>query len=219
MRNFKKYESTRTFFLGGVNTLEMDTEPNFELYHYASDWVIGLYAQHYKNEISRWLIIEKSIIRVVSGAKKTFKIKEGKGIVVHDFKYDHNSDFDKISNTVPYGFSLLDDTLEGGQEEGLTMLIGEPGVGKTAIAEGLAQRVINGDVPESLKNRQLISLDMGSLIAGAKYRGEFEDRLRGVLREVTESNGQIVLFIDELHTVVGAGGTTQRRPFVVGRRQ
>ncbi len=89
------------------------------------------------------------------------------------------------------------------------VLIGEPGVGKTAIAEGLAQRIINGDVPESLKNRQLISLDMGSLIAGAKYRGEFEDRLRSVLKEVTESNGQIVLFIDELHTVVGAGTSSQ----------
>jgi ATP-dependent Clp protease ATP-binding subunit ClpB len=87
------------------------------------------------------------------------------------------------------------------------VLIGEPGVGKTAIAEGLAQRIIKGDVPESLKNRQLISLDMGSLIAGAKYRGEFEDRLRAVLREVTHSEGQIVLFIDELHTVVGAGAT------------
>jgi ATP-dependent Clp protease ATP-binding subunit ClpB len=85
------------------------------------------------------------------------------------------------------------------------VLIGEPGVGKTAIAEGLAQRILNGDVPESLKNRRLITLDMGSLIAGAKYRGEFEDRLRSVLREVTSSDGQIVLFIDELHTVVGAG--------------
>ena len=87
------------------------------------------------------------------------------------------------------------------------VLIGEPGVGKTAIAEGLAQRIINGDVPESLKNRKLISLDMGSLIAGAKYRGDFEDRLRSVLKEVMNSDGQIVLFIDELHTVIGTGST------------
>jgi ATP-dependent Clp protease ATP-binding subunit ClpB len=85
------------------------------------------------------------------------------------------------------------------------VLIGEPGVGKTAIAEALAQRIINGDVPESLKNRQLVSLDIGGLIAGAKYRGEFEDRLRSVLKEVIGSEGHIVLFIDELHTVVGAG--------------
>jgi len=87
------------------------------------------------------------------------------------------------------------------------VLIGEPGVGKTAIAEGLAQRIVNGDVPESLKNRKLIALDMGSLIAGAKYRGDFEDRLRSVLREVMSSDGQIVLFIDELHTVIGTGST------------
>ncbi len=87
------------------------------------------------------------------------------------------------------------------------VLIGEPGVGKTAIAEGLAQRIVRGDVPQSLQDRTLISLDMGALIAGAKYRGEFEERLKAVLKEVTESNGQVVLFIDEIHTVVGAGAS------------
>jgi len=86
------------------------------------------------------------------------------------------------------------------------ILIGEPGVGKTAIAEGLAHRIINGDVPENLKDKVLYSLDMGSLIAGAKYKGEFEERLKAVVKEVQESNGNIVLFIDEIHTLVGAGG-------------
>lgn len=87
------------------------------------------------------------------------------------------------------------------------VLIGEPGVGKTAIAEGLAQRIVEGDVPQALMDRKLISLDMGALIAGAKYRGEFEDRLKAVLKEVTEAEGQTILFIDEIHTVVGAGAT------------
>ena len=85
------------------------------------------------------------------------------------------------------------------------VLIGEPGVGKTAIAEGLAGRIVKGDIPETLKGKRVVALDMGALIAGAKYRGEFEDRLKAVIKEVTDSNGQIVLFIDEMHTLVGAG--------------
>jgi len=85
------------------------------------------------------------------------------------------------------------------------VLIGEPGVGKTAIVEGLAQRIVNGDVPEGLKNKRLVSLDMGALVAGAKYRGQFEERLKAVLKEITDSQGEIILFIDEIHTVVGAG--------------
>lgn len=88
------------------------------------------------------------------------------------------------------------------------ILIGEPGVGKTAIAEGLAQRIVNGDVPENLKSRKVYSLDMGALIAGAKYQGEFEERLKNVVKEVVDSNGEIVLFIDEIHTLVGAGAST-----------
>ncbi len=86
------------------------------------------------------------------------------------------------------------------------ILIGEPGTGKTAIVEGLAQRIVRGDVPENLKNKQLYSLDMGALLAGAKYKGEFEERLKGVIKEVTKSEGEIILFIDEIHTLVGAGG-------------
>jgi len=86
------------------------------------------------------------------------------------------------------------------------LLVGEPGVGKTAIAEGIAHRIVNGDVPENLKSKIIFALDMGLLIAGAKYKGEFEERLKGVIKEVTGSEGEIILFIDEIHTLVGAGG-------------
>jgi ATP-dependent Clp protease ATP-binding subunit ClpB len=86
------------------------------------------------------------------------------------------------------------------------VLIGEPGVGKTAIVEGLARRIVEGDVPEGLRNKRIVALDIGSMVAGAKYRGEFEERFKAVLKEIADAEGEIITFIDELHTIVGAGG-------------
>src|SRR4029077_10676541 len=91
-----------------------------------------------------------------------------------------------------------------GRSKNNPFLIGDPGVGKTAIVEGLARRIISGDVPDSLKNKRIIAMDIGAMVAGAKYRGEFEDRLKAFLKEVTDAQDQIILFIDELHTIVGA---------------
>ena len=88
------------------------------------------------------------------------------------------------------------------------ILVGEPGVGKTAVSEGIAQKIVDGDVPENLKSRKIYSLDLGALIAGAKYQGEFEERLKGVVKEVVDSDGEVILFIDEIHTLVGAGRTS-----------
>ena len=87
------------------------------------------------------------------------------------------------------------------------LLLGEPGVGKTAIVEGLAQRIVDGDVPENIQSKTIIALDMGLLVAGAKYKGEFEERLKSVIKEVTDASGQIILFIDEIHTLIGAGAS------------
>ena len=159
----------------------------------------------------------------INEAKLISIIKKIRG----DQKVTDQSSEDKYASLKKYGKDLTREAREGkldpviGRDEEIRrtiqilsrrtknnpVLIGEPGVGKTAIVEGLAQRIINGDIPAALINRQLITLDMGALIAGAKYRGEFEERLKAVLKEVTSSEGQIILFIDEIHTVVGAGAT------------
>ncbi len=197
---------------------------------------IFLKANDMKNNLNDVVIsTEHLVYGFTYDDKYGFQILNQKGIpefleIIKKMKSDPavKNEFDTSDESLEkYGIDLTQSALDGildpviGRDEEIRrtiqilsrrtknnpVLIGEPGVGKTAIVEGLAQRIINGDVPSALQDRQLISLDMGSLIAGAKYRGEFEERIKNVLKKVKESDGKIILFIDEIHTVVGAGAS------------
>jgi len=197
---------------------------------------IFLKANHIKNTLNDVVIsTEHLIYGFTYDNKYGFQILNQKGIpefleIIKKMKSDPavKNEFNSSNDSLEkYGIDLTQSARDGildpviGRDEEIRrtiqilsrrtknnpVLIGEPGVGKTAIVEGLAQRIINGDVPSALQDRKLISLDMGSLLAGAKYRGEFEERIKNILKKVKESDGKIILFIDEIHTVVGAGAT------------
>src|SRR5665811_2364850 len=166
-----------------------------------------------KNILKLNAVTEKDLLKVLQAVRGSARVTD-------------QTPEDKFQALQRYGIDLVDRARQGkldpviGRDQEIRrvmqvlsrrtknnpVLIGEPGVGKTAIAEGLALRIVEADVPESLKNRRLIALDMGALVAGAKYRGEFEERFKAVLKEIKDSDGRVILFLDELHTIVGAGG-------------
>lgn len=198
-----------------LNTAEQEAKSLGDEYTSTEHILLGI-SQHaiggIKNEFKRLGITRENIIKVLKEVRGGQTIKSQTPEETFQALKQYGKDFTDLARQ-----GKLDPVIGRDDEirrviqvlsrrtKNNPVLIGEPGVGKTAIVEGLAQRIVNGDVPEGLKNKRLVALDVGALLAGAKYRGQFEERLKAVLKEITDSHGEIILFIDEIHTVVGAG--------------